>query len=372
MAFDPKNAVDVEENKPTFNPKNAVDVDEKESSGIINNFFSNIQKNLTAKETRPIGVLGPAGVISSAAGIPEENLLPMVGQIAGNRFGMPGSVAGATIGQAARQAVQPLRGNSLDVMALPKEAALTAATESIFRGAGSVFKKNRAVREITEGAGKQLSMALGKLADLSDTTPALSAPSKKFLDVIKPQLDKIKVPIGSQARILKRWVSVMEKNPNLTARELIELEQDLGEVAKFSSSQAGETVLKDFPKKALNKLVKEARNVVSDEVDNLAERAGISGFKELSKKVSKNLAIAYGKDSGVLRTIVTSGALGGLVGTATQNPSLGFGISGVGIGLTNPIIKNALYRGIERTGLGRAATLGLSDIARRDLLAREQ
>ena len=105
-------------------------------------------------------VSGPLG-FASAPGA--EDVLPAVGQTVGgmipgvNAFG--GSVAGATSGQAARQAVKSLRGEKASLGEIPSEALRTATTEGIFRGAGKLMRPlaGRLMNSVLKPATKEIS-----------------------------------------------------------------------------------------------------------------------------------------------------------------------------------------------------------------------
>lgn len=69
-----------------------------------------------------------------------EDLLPIAGQTVGSIGGFPGSVAGATVGQAARQRVRAIRGEGFNPLKIGGEAAKTAIIEGIFRGSGKYIE----------------------------------------------------------------------------------------------------------------------------------------------------------------------------------------------------------------------------------------
>lgn len=84
------------------------------------------------------GLAGPTGFYSEKG---SEGSFPLVGQIAGSAFGgFPGAVGGATLGEAAKQGVKQLRGETPDYRQIPKTAAITAAGEGIFRGGSKLLK----------------------------------------------------------------------------------------------------------------------------------------------------------------------------------------------------------------------------------------
>src|SRR3990167_10230461 len=75
------------------------------------NIIQRIGRNITNPQTRPIG-LTPFGIVLSSMGIPEENILPVVGGIvggmAGARVGQTSLGVGAGTGNLSQQAIKKL------------------------------------------------------------------------------------------------------------------------------------------------------------------------------------------------------------------------------------------------------------------------
>ena len=110
------------------------------------------EEGLAKRSLIPTSIAGATG-FGTVEGA--EDILPAAGQIAGSVAGFPGSVAGATLGQAARQGVRAIRGKEVinpitrDTLLsgpistqgpIPKEAARTATLEGVFRGGGNLLK----------------------------------------------------------------------------------------------------------------------------------------------------------------------------------------------------------------------------------------
>ena len=342
--------------------------EDSEKYGSIRRAPSILEKivtNLTSPKTRPLGGAGLLGLISSATGHPEEHLYPMIGQLAGSGSFL-GSVGGSMAGQGIKQAVQPLRGNKPDLGEVGREGLVTGAIEGATRGAGNFIFR----RQIANNLLSQLGKKLGSMKQAISANPDLSIPSDQIYFPLKQAVEEIAVPHGPQSTIINKWLRFMENNPSLSGKHLIELESDLGEVAKFGEIQKGAFVMPSGVKKpSLNSIAKETRRGVSNAVDKLAEEGGQKGFGDVSKQISKLLRNPETTDvtratGGFGSRLVATGAVGGL----TRNPLAGiatyFGMQM----LQSPELRNLAFKTLKSTPAKIATTgskLTLAELARR-------
>lgn len=383
----------------------------------------------TATEEKPVKVAGPSsqrtslldevlqskpynatvrGLSSFEPGIgladfalKNEELIPLLGQLGGGALaGLPGATGGAAAGNTMKQTIQMLKGKRKDFSAgeVGTEAALTAALEGAFRlPAFLAFKRVRAAEELKKTS--MMSEALGKL---SERFPALKNlkitapdPSGKGVELglMKDQLSKlndvvavddvltplqdgmknITVGNGPQWSMLNKWKIALNRikdsgRTHLTGKELIDMEDSLGNVAKFAKDPNVAKIHVPNPK--ANQLAKNMRNFVSSKVNKLAVDNGFDSFPQLSKEVSRLIKISDVTKPSFMRQFVNSGLLGGGVGALTGNAGVGLGTSAVGMAAQQPVVRRAAYSAIERTGLGRGLTLAATQGAR-DLLKEE-
>ena len=331
-----------------------------------------VSRRLKAPETRPLGILGLGGVVSSALGKPEEDLLPMIGQGAGGMAtgftgaGLLGATGGATLGQGARQLIKGVRGQKIDLSSLPKEALMTGAIEGLTRGAGQIAFRRQLTNELLSKLGSKL----GAMKKAFSANPNISIPSEEIYMPLKEATEQIAVPHGPQSSIINKWLRFMEKNPTLSSKNLIEHENDLGQVAKYGEIEKGAFVLPSGVKKPeMNVIAKTSRKQVSDIVDKLAETSGQKGFGSVSKRISRilqkpesyNVTKATG---GFGQRLVAAGTVGGL----TQNPAAGAGTYFAMQALQSPEFRNLLFKGaksIPGQVLTKGAKLTMSELARR-------
>lgn len=345
------------------------------------NPLERISQRLSSPATRPISpitpsevVLNPLGSLArasvSASGIPEEDTLPAIGQAVGGMAsgftgaGLLGATAGATAGQGLRQLAKKTRGQDVDLSAIPKEAAITGLIEGTTRGAGGLILR----RQFAKEALSKLGSKLGSMKQALSANPELGIDSETVYMPLKESMEGIAVPHGQQATIINKWLRFMEKNPRLSAKNLIEMEKDLGEVAKFGEFEKGAFVAPTIKKPALNTAAKTSRSQVSGIVDDMAEKSGQKGFKKTSSKISKLLSdpdkTDVTKTSGNLVSRVLAGtAAGGM----TMNPLVGLATYYGLQGLQSPLLRNTAFKAL-RSGPGRLASkagrVALSELAR--------
>lgn len=333
-----------------------------------------IGTNLTSKKTGPLGVLGGAGVVLGASGIPEEDVLPMVGQGVGGMAtgftgsGFLGATTGATLGQGARQVFKTLRGEKPDFGKMGSEALTTGAVEGITRGAGNVVFRRQIANETLGNLGKKL----GEMKESLSSNPNLKVPTYDLYSHMTNAFDTLPEPMktGKVAQRLKAWSKYLSSKSDVSAKDLISMEEDLGKVASYGEMSKGAFIQpSEIPNVATNKIAKSTRNKVSETVDALAESSGQKGFGKTSKKISKLL-----KDPDKTDVTKTHGnvfgqlAAGGAVGGLTQNPLAGLATFTAMRALQSPQARNLAFKAL-RSPVGAVVDSGtklsLSEIARR-------
>lgn len=308
-------------------------------------------RNLTQKETRPLGLTPISGALS-ALGIAEEDIFPAVGQVAGGYLGskvpLPasgtiGATTGAVGGQYVRQLVRKgLRGKIFDTNELGMEALRTGTIEGLMRGSGNfVFR-----RQIGNDQLKSLAKQLGQMKDDMIANPNLQAASQPILDIIETAYNSAPEPVkrGTQANAIRRWINYMKQKPNLSARDVIAMEKDLGEVAEFATNKKGFVQPAVVPNPAMNEIARSGRSEASKVVENLSSQAGQTGFGDISQKIHK-LLTKY-PDIDPTRTGTGFGTrlvAGGLMGSATQSPLVGIGTYAAMKASQSPALRNTLY-----------------------------
>jgi hypothetical protein len=342
-----------------------------ETPGII----EKLGRNLTQKETRPLGLLGGVGVGMSAAGIPEEEALPMAGQMVGSMAsgfpgaGILGAAGGASVGQLVEQSLKPLRGKQSDFKEVPMEALRTGALEGLTRGTGKfVFR-----RQIANDTLKGLNAQLGRMKEEMIANPNLSASSQPILDVLETAYNASPDPVkrGQASQVVRRWIAHMKSKPNLSADDIITMERDLGEAANYGSFKKGVFQPPNVPNPRMNEVAKAGRTVASDEVEKMSAGAGQKGFGEVSKKISKLLNKYPDFDpsksgSGFGTRVATS--LG--VGLGSNSPIAGI-LTYLGVKASqSPTLRNQMY-GVIKNPVAKTAGKSLKALIGESLRKRD-
>lgn len=327
--------------------------------------------------------LGDEGEMSSLLGMTPEamksqaqenraGLLPMAGQAIGSGLGGGvGATAGAMIGQSANQAIKAIPGQKFIQEGKPsigevgKEGLITGLIEGVTRGTGKlIFRRQIANKQLSD-----LGMKLGEMKKALSANPNLGVASEEVYLPLKQSMEEVAVPHGPQSTIMNKWLRFMEKNPKLSAKNLIEMEKDLGEVAKYGEFEKGAFVAPTIKKPALNSAAKDSRRQVSGIVDTMAEESGQKGFGDISRKISKLLEnpdkTDVTKSSGhFLNRVIAGSAAGGI----TQNPLVGIATY-LGLeGLQSPELRNAAFKVAQKPAAkaaGTATRLTLADLARK-------
>lgn len=297
--------------------------------------------------------------------------LPMAGQLAGTPGGFAGSVAGAGAGEALRQASEYIQGNRdmFDYKKVGKETAVTAALEAVMRvPAAGMFKALRAGDDLANGSGLALAKMKSDISKVSSTNVKID----DILTPLKEGLDNITVKSGQQASQLNKWRVALESMKKdgkefLDGKTLIQIEDQLGEVSKFKTGWFSPQI----KNRAANSLAKDLNRKASSLLDDFAKSNGFTEFPTLSKKVSSLIKQTKPNQGTLIESLKNAGsrltwggAFGAGIGMATGNPALGFAGTAISGLMTEPGVQKALYKGVEKTGLGRAATLAATQALR--------
>ena len=311
-----------------------------------------------------------------------ESILPMLGQTIGGTatgfLGAPllGSTAGATAGQAANQAIRAIPGQRFIPEGDPSledikgEAIRTGLTEAAFRGPGAAIFRRARIGERLSKAGIALGELKKKLAQIYYSKTGLKA--GWFQQGINKAISSVDVPFGPTATMLKKWKRFfkdMPENTPVSARTLEEFRDDIGGSVAWGKNKAGARVQMDIDKPALNEAGQELYRVASGRQKEIATKAGIKEFVPLQKEVSglmkKMPSGDPTKGGSMLDMLARSGAIGGLGYAATHSIPLSALLTGGGMMLSKPNVRNALFRAIEKTGIGRGLTLATTEEIRK-------
>lgn len=319
-----------------------------------------------------------------------EDVLPMVGQTLGGKFG-PMAAGGAAVGEMARQSIKTIRGDRSGIkdptslgfggIGLPRaipsvarEAMGTLASEGVFRGLPKLAFAKQYGGKAREAAGKALGTIRKKVMEKA---PFLRMAKNDIVQRIDDALASAPFESGPQRqaliRIKNRLANV--KKP-LTFDESVQLEQEIGRQASFAED-ATSGVFKKGPKAPRsNEALKTERARVSGKVDEMASLAGFPeheakslAYSKLAKKYpEKDLQKMYSPTGQFIRGATFGGgaalplAFGGGPLTALLAPLAVWAN-------IPPKYKTALFRKVIDTpvgrGVGRGLTLGTAEIARR-------
>jgi len=316
----------------------------------------------------------PAGISTAVdTVINKPEVLPAAGQSLGGMAtgftgaGVLGATAGAMVGQAGKQAIEYLKGGyKPNIGEVGKEGLITGLVEGATRGLGrGIFR-----RQYTNKALQELGGKLGEMKKAFGANKTISVPSEAIYMKLKGAMDDVAVASGPQSSMIKKWLSFMERNPNLTSKNLMELESDLGEVANYGVMKKGAFIQpSNIKKPVVNAIAKEGRTDVSNIVDDLAEQSGQKGFGKVSKKVSKILSNPESHDitktsGGVISRLIAAIGAGGLTRNPFASVPVYYGLQAI----QSPELRNLAFKGIESGG-GKVASQGarttLAELARK-------
>lgn len=229
--------------------------------------------------------------------------------------------------------------------------------KTIFKGA---FRKN-IKREKLEG----LLSDIGKVKESIKKNPKATVKSKLLLKKIDDIYNGLADPVRRNATDLKRWRDYLSKNPEVHGDKILQMERELGSVAKFGGTKGGFMQFMKPKSPVANEATKAGRAEASSVYDVLATKQGFPEFATKSKKAASilkrypDLDPSKGdKDWGerVGAAILAS--------TASGNPFLGFGAYLAEKAMQTGSTKQAAYkllksRGVDIFGKGvQKATVG--------------
>lgn len=334
-------------------------------------FMDNMKSNLTKKETRPLGMTGLFGVGLSAAGIPEEASLPVVGDIAGTTAGaamggLPGAVAGSFLGtglgELGKQASENIRGTreGMDYKEAGQNAAVSGGLSLATGGLGKAFLGKGRALNFLKKEGKQLADMVSDLSQRSLQDPNLTVSSVKLLNLIDDAIAKVPPALqsGQGMATLRRLKKAISANPVVNFSDLYQYEQNLGEVASFASSY-----LNPNKNKALNAAVKGLRSSFSSINDDLAKIGGYDQFGALSKKVGKAFKKIEGTKNNPIEKAGRSLFTGLMTTGVTGNPLLGALSAGGEAALEKPAVQR-LVAGLFDNPVSRTANVAGREVVR--------
>lgn len=237
------------------------------------------------------------------------------------------------------------------------QRALQGVANTILGGAvggtGAIFfRRQNAANELVNGAGKYLVEGRKKLLQLGETDPSFSVPQKDVVAPVLKMYQGVKDKSGAVGSAVKRWLQILRNEPNnLSPKVLLELEDQLGNVATYSSSKHGAMTRNEIPNKAMNALAKEWRTIVSDKVDALAQKAGLDKWAESNSKVHKilNAYTKYDPTKGsgnAFTRLITAHAAGAITGIPGAELVTYLGEKA----LQSPDVKNKFYQFLQTNG----------------------
>jgi hypothetical protein len=251
---------------------------------------------LPIKELAMTAGIPPLSIYEVATKKPSEDLLPMVGQLGGgaiaeaasggNQFlGGAGGIAGAVVGQAARQGVKAMRGYQPNLGEVVFEIPRTAIGEATGRIIPRAAFFNQYGGKARQAAGK----ALGETAEaVQKKAPFIRFAKKDIQDQLGQAIEDAPFESGPQRTALVKIKNRLEaQGAPLSFDEMRQLEQEMGRRAQFAKGATEGKFKLGPPAPRSNEALKIARNDVSNQVDEAASNAGFPEFKTQSKEFSR-------------------------------------------------------------------------------------
>ena len=224
----------------------------------------------------------------------------------------------------------------------------------------ALFKKQYAGESLKEGSGavsNALDDAYGKLFPASDANIKLQSDPYPLYQLAK---DAGKEAQGFSKRvppIIRGWITKLgeyvDAGKTIPAREIEKLRAEAGEIFKLHPEF--------LTMKTMQKAIRMVGGAASKELKNLARKAGVKDFDFIMDEVSRSKALQV-KPS-LLHEAAKSGVAGAVAGggayMATGDPRASIGAGAAAAGVANPILRNALFKGIEKSGIGKATKAGV-------------
>jgi hypothetical protein len=271
-----------------------------------------------------------------------EDVLPMAGQTVGSLGGYGGSVAGATAGQAGRQAIRAVRGQGFDASAIPKEAINTATWEGLTRGASRIIPKvsNRLMLSILKPGREAIKRNpnLGIDALEAGITGTKSGMLSKAENLIDEGEDALSIALKSKSG------SVDTKK---IARGLGDIKRPFQNVGDSASVDAVKEVQKNLRGKG-NIGLEEANQLKRDLYKVVKDTSYGKGVGEVASKTSARKQAARGLKEGIESVAPETKAINKKIGTGVQ---------------VSKALENALASGQQRVLLPKLASMGAGGLA---------
>lgn len=349
-----------------------------DSNDLLSQSKTNNENVSTLDRFMGASVSGPSGIKN-----PEDSLT-MLGQFSGQTIGTAtggpvggyvGSVTGTAVGSALEEIIKSSKyGRDFNLNKVKSDTAMTALTDGLLRGVSSGYFRREIANETMNSLGRKIGEMKTAISDMGSNNPSLSVPKAKIVNFLDDTFGKTLNPFGKASLVLKRWRNILSdpKTTHISPRALIELEDDLGDVAKFANQKlGGVSLVPDVQKSAMNTAAKRLRGIVSSEVDDVATKAGFPQFaknsKQLSKLKEKFPTSELKKNTlfpGIPQTFAAATG-GAIAGIGTGNPLVGLSAGFLIESLQSPAIRSSLYDGMTRRGMGNIVSLLASESVRK-------
>lgn len=361
--------------------KQRAQVKQQESSLVSSEAqIPDVDENLNVKESQPVektkpeifkslkdrgSVAAQLGLINAAGGTSKVDALELSRDVSviglqtlgGIYGGLPGAVGGATIGELNAQLNEMVFGErtNFDLTDIASESITTAAVEGIFRLPAKVaFGRLKNIDELVKN-----NKIISKTADALDEMGAKFRSS----DLIK-EIDSFGKNVldqrGVVGQTLRSWKKILSNTDEISFRQLRQFKQRLQEASNFVSEKV--------PKNTeMDRVARKLADSINVKLEKTASKFGVKNWGTINKKTA-DLFNKIGKNSGRLRTMISSGAVGAAVGGLTRS---GIGTA-AGIAaaetLTSPGVRQSLFE-ISKNPLAKllstGARIGTSEGVRR-------
>jgi len=351
--------------------------DEVVEKPVTEKVRNNMNKIFSALKSGPTGIGSEiskeqaqtstiAGIPSAVAGVKPETAMQtgetpakIAAQTAGGAVGgLPGAVTATTGIEVLKQSFEKALGKreKYDLSEIGSEALITGLTEGAFRlPAKLMFSRLRGLDNMNK-TGRKIGTITAEIDAKADHINSDDV-MRDIIDNSQRILDQS----GVVGNVLRRWKNILSNNTQITFDQLKQFKEQLGAATSFTSEKV--------PKNQdMNKVAKLIGKKVGAKLEEIAIKNGRPDFVEANKQYAK-LAKKYGGPGqsfkGQIGGVATKGIIGTAVGLATGNPMAGIATSGALLEAGSPAAQEFLYKLLEKTGVGRGATVGASELIRK-------
>lgn len=299
-----------------------------------------------------------AAPIAGVAGMVTSPIAKGIEAFAPGRGLVPGVTRGAMYGAAySPEDVTDLKSRAV-------QSGVGAVAGGVLSPLGKLFQRKQIAQQTLKESGKYIGETKDALVALAQKEPTkFTVNTNYILKDLQDAFSKINDKSGSAGNAIKKWIRILNTKGNrLFPDTLIEMESQLGNSVKFSEIKGGAFTRTEPKNNLTERLLKDTRNKVSNEVNRMAKAAGFDKFSEHNKTYSKILQKWSDLDPTKGRgDIFARGFMAGGIGAIAQSaPLAAVAYEAMKYG-ASPEARNAFYKFLE-SNAGKNVSRGIRGV----------